>query len=92
MLSELFSYISQDPQPDDTGSVKATLHYLEACNKIFEKGLLSHDEVCDLNCKVIRSIKQGFSYFAEWHASLSKDGKYLWTVCMHTSTGSICTI
>ena len=85
MLSELFSYISQDPQPDDTGSVKATLHYLEACNKIFEKGLLSHD-------KVIRSIKQGFSYFAEWHASLSKDGEYLWTVCMHTSTGSICTI
>lgn len=82
-MSELFSYISQDPKPDDSESVKATLRYLEACNKIFEGGFLSHDKVCDLNCKVIRSIKEGFSFFVAWHASLSKDGKYLQCTCIY---------
>jgi len=77
-LSELFSNISQDSKPDDAASVKATLLYLEACNKVFEQGLLSHDKVCDMNSKVIKSIKKGFSDFIKWHASLLKNGKYFY--------------
>jgi len=55
-------------------TLKVSLCYLEACNKIFEKGLLSHEKVCDPSSKVINSIKQGFAFFTEWHAGLSKDG------------------
>ena len=90
-MSELLWYISQDPKPDDNESVKATLSYLEACKKIFERGFLSHDKVCDPNCKVIRSIKEGFSFFMEWHASLSKDGKCLFTVYLHILLTVFCT-
>ena len=53
---------------------------MEACNKIFERGLLSHDKLCDMNSKVIGSIKEGFSYLVKWHASLSKNGKYFYMV------------
>ena len=74
VLSELYNYVTQDPLPVDYESVKATLCYLEACNKIFEKGLLSHHKVCDPNNKVIGSIKEGFAFFTEWHAGLSRDG------------------
>ena len=73
-MSELYNHINQDPSPGDSESVKATLSYLEACNKIFERGLLSHDKVCDPSSKVVSSIKEGFAFFTEWHAGLSKDG------------------
>ena len=62
-MSELYSYTVQDPPPADVESVKATLRYLEACHKFFEKGLLSHEKVCNVDCKVMKSIEEGFSYF-----------------------------
>jgi len=75
-LSELYNYTIQDPPPADVESVKAALRYLEACHKLFEMGLLSHEKVCDIDSKVVKSIKEGFSFFVNWHASLSKHGKH----------------
>ena len=42
----------------------------------FEKGLLSHEKVCNVDCKVMKSIEEGFSYFefVNWHAGFSKHG------------------
>jgi len=72
----LHHYLTSDPAPDDAASVKLTLQYLEACNKIFEKGLLSHDKICDVDSKVLNSIGAGFSFFEKWHEELSQGGKY----------------
>ena len=63
--------------PDDAANVKLTLEYLEACNKIFEKGFLSHKKICDLNSEVLQSISTGFSYFVRWHKVLSSGGMYV---------------
>ncbi|XP_065905179.1 uncharacterized protein [Dysidea avara] len=74
VMSELHHYLTSDPAPDDVASVKYTLQYLEACNKIFEKGLLSHDKICDVDSKVLHSISTGFSFFEKWHGDLSREG------------------
>ena len=74
-MSELYNSTIQNPPPADVESVKATLHYLEACHKLFERGLLSHEKVCDVDSKVVKSIKEGYSFFVNWHSSLSKHGK-----------------
>ena len=77
MLSELHQYTTQDPEPEDVNSVKLTLQYLEACNRLFEKGCLSHEKICDTGSPVLDSISMGFSYFLKWHEALSKICKYL---------------
>ena len=45
VLTELYTYISSDPKPADVKETECTLRYLEACNLLFEKGLLSHNKV-----------------------------------------------
>ena len=77
VLSELHQYTTQDPEPEDVNSVKLTLQYLEACNRLFEKGCLSHEKICDTGSPVLDSISMGFSYFLKWHEALSKIRKYL---------------
>jgi len=81
-LSELHHYLTTDPAPNDATSVKLTLKYLEACSKIFEKGLLSHDKICDLDSEVLHSVATGFSHFAKWHEGLSREGTcYTFVTC-----------
>ena len=82
VLSELYDYTVQNPQPADVESVRATLKYLEACNKMFEKGLLSHEKVCTIDSKVMQSIQEGYSFFVNWHESLSKHGKCLYVLAL----------
>ena len=58
--------------PTSTSHQLLTLHmivqhsYLEAVNKIFEKGLLSHDKVTDGDDEILASISEGLEYFIEW--------------------------
>ena len=66
VLTELFHYVSQSPPPSDTPNVKCTLHYLEACNKLFERGLLSHERVTSEKCELLRNIDEGMSFFHKW--------------------------
>lgn len=56
VLSELYQYINQDPVPDDAASVKLTLKCLEACNKLFKKGFLSHKKICNLSNEVLHQF------------------------------------
>lgn len=74
VLSEFHQYTTQIPQPEDANSVKLTLQYLEACNRIFEKGFLSHEKFCDIDSPVMLSISTGFLYFLKWHKALSDKG------------------
>ena len=43
--------------------MKCTLKYLEACNKVFENGLLSHERVTNLESEVLKSIMEGYNFF-----------------------------
>ena len=56
MLSELCHYVSQDPKPDDVENVRQSMQYLEACNKLFENGFLTHKRIFDLNSCVLKNI------------------------------------
>ena len=75
VLGELYNYVSQQPPPTDVQHVKLTLKYLEACNKIFENGLLSHDRVTITNRDILISIRKGYDFFCNWHRSLVEAGK-----------------
>ncbi|XP_065907460.1 uncharacterized protein [Dysidea avara] len=69
VLGELFDYTQQH---QDANQVKYTMKYLEACSKIFENGLLSHDRVTDVNSAILKNIREGFKFFRSWHNSLSE--------------------
>ena len=73
-MSELYRYVSENPTASDANSVKLTLKYLEACNKIFEKGLLSHKRITSVDSEILTSIKTGFHYFVSWHKDLAAKG------------------
>lgn len=47
-------------------------NYLEACNKLFETGILSHEMVDSLSSPVLLNMKEGFGYFQDWHQQLSE--------------------
>ena len=74
MLTELFHYTNQVPAPADALSVQCTKKYLEACNKIFERGLLSHEKILSEDSEVLKNIDEGYAFFLNWVESLQKKG------------------
>ena len=50
--------------------------YLMACNKIFERGLLSHDKITTEDLHVIENIEEGYRYFEKWWESLDQGGDF----------------
>ena len=60
VLSEIYNYVHQNPPPEDSDSAKLTLAFLEACNKILEQGLLTHDKVTTCDSHVLTNIQEGY--------------------------------
>ena len=75
MLSELFSYTKSDPPPDDVDSTQCTLRYLEACNQLFERGLLSHERVHNKDTTLIENVQHGYQFFCDWLDDIVKNCK-----------------
>lgn len=50
--------------------------YLEACNLLFEQGLLSHDRIRSMDSDVLKNIDKGYSYFTAWLDSLFELGMH----------------
>ena len=65
VLTELHTYIPQNPPPVDAPPVKCTLQYLTACSQLFEFGLLSHKKVSVKDKAVLESIDTGYQFFCE---------------------------
>ena len=63
VLTELYSYIHQEPPPPNVASTIEAHKYLEACSLIFEKGFLCHDKICSMDSTVLQNISQGYKYF-----------------------------
>ena len=77
VLTELHTYISSDPKPADVKETECTLRYLEACNLLFEKGLLSHDKVSSRERQVLRNIKAGYDFFSTWLDQVYTKGAHI---------------
>ena len=73
---ELYAYVHQTPPPKDVAATSETLAYLEACNKLFEQGFLSHDRIRNMDSQILRNIHQGYSYFSNWLDSILEKGEY----------------
>ena len=50
----------------------AVAEYLEACNKLFEEGILSHEVINSLTSPLLKNMKTGFTFFEKWHEELSE--------------------
>ena len=70
-MGKLHWYVHQDPPPLDAATTSETLLYLEACNLLFEQGLLSHDRIRSMDSDV---LNKGYSYFTAWLDSVFELG------------------
>lgn len=60
---------------DLTGqSHEQTAKYLEACNNIFEEGLLSRRRINNLQSPVLANIRKGMEFFEGWCNAHSQKG------------------
>ena len=59
MLSELFLYVNGNEESVGDGS-KVVLSFLEACNKLFENGFLSHGRISNMESDVLKSINNRY--------------------------------
>jgi hypothetical protein len=50
-----------------------TYKYLDACNKLFERGILSHELINSLSSPVLENMTEGFSCFERWHQVLCQN-------------------
>lgn len=60
----------------DAPSCQCTRKYLEACNRLFERGLLCHSKIRDESSEVLTSIDEGYLFFSKWIEYLMKKGKF----------------
>ena len=76
VLTELFEYTTREPPPPDRPSVQQTLAYLQACNSIFERGIIGKQAyVRSMTSPVIKNIDSGFKFFSTWADSLLCQGR-----------------
>ena len=68
-------YIANNQEQAISDGTKATLSYLEACNKIFEEGFLSHKKITNMDSEVLKSINEGYKLFTSWLNQILDDGK-----------------
>jgi len=76
VLSELYQHTHLEPPPADKASTSETLEYLQACNRLFEAGFLSHDKITSLDSPVLQSIDKGYEYFTSWLSTLLTEGSF----------------
>ena len=74
VLSELYHYLELCKDNVERIATKNTLNYLESCNKIFERGFLSHEKVKDENSQVLKNIQDGYKFFTDWSDQIFENG------------------
>ena len=63
MISALKGYSETEPRLPDAAMVAKTADYLEACNLIFEEGILGKKIIRSMDGPAICNIKKGLSVF-----------------------------
>jgi hypothetical protein len=67
VLSELLTATQDAQSTSERSSITEVYQYLTACNKMFERGLLTKYPVRSDTDQVMIRIKEGYQYFVEWH-------------------------
>jgi len=62
------------PPPSDAKEVLRVVDYLEACNKLFERGLLAHVRIPTYPNQILENMEQGYSFLTGWLDSLLAKG------------------
>ena len=55
-------------------NVELSHKYLEACQKLFENGFLSHRIIISVDSCDLKSIQDRYAFFTRWHKNLSDEG------------------
>ena len=63
--------LSEEPNQE---SAQPVASYLQACNLLFENGLLSRHRINSLNSSAIQNIKKGMDFFEKWCRSHEETG------------------
>lgn len=65
VIAEIKEHVNVN-NPGNKSSLNLTIQYLDACNKIFEHGLLSHTPIKNEDSPILNSLDTGFHFFAGW--------------------------
>lgn len=65
--------LSREPNQENS---KPVANFLEACNLIFEKGLLNKRRINSTNSSVIQNIKKEMAFFEKWCHSHEQTGEF----------------
>ena len=76
VIAELKEFARSDPRPDSAASVERVVLYLEALNKLFERGLLGNKvRVFTSDGSTIQRMSEGFRFFTQWKEELIHKGE-----------------
>ena len=61
----------------DVAATAKTGEYLDACNVLFEQGLLSRRRIYSKDSPVLANIPKGMAFFEKWCADHERTGNYI---------------
>ena len=61
------------PTPLDASEVAMVVKYLEACNRLFKRGILGHVRISTYPNKILDNM-EGYAFFSKWLDSLLENG------------------
>ena len=68
---DMLMSIRMQHMPQD---LRENLAILEACNRIFERGFLSHDKFKNIDSPTLKSIDDGLKFFTNWMDQILEKG------------------
>ena len=74
MISELKEYSTSIPPPPYAANISLTIQYLEACNQLFERGILAHVRIWNGDSAILRNMEKGYKFFTSWLDGLLEKG------------------
>lgn len=77
MISELKEYVNSIPTPPHAANVGLTIKYLEACNQLFERGILAHVRIWSGDSQILANMEKGYNFFCSWLDGLLVKGTKL---------------
>ena len=50
-----------------------TAEYLQACNMMFQNGILSHEKITSTSSKALSNMEEGMKWFFKWKEELQEE-------------------
>ena len=76
MITELKEHAASLPRPANADEILLVVDYLEACNKMFECGLLGHVRISTYPNQILDNMEEGFSFLTRWLDTLLVNGQF----------------